>query len=140
MIEGYARPRVAEFFAGIGLVRMAIEEHGLDVVWANDIERDKLSLYAKNFDARDFVLGDIRDIRGVDVPDVDLATASFPCTDLSLAGNRVGLRGEQSGLFWEFSRVTHGHLGDKTKLSISNDLNVVDAINLTHTLEAFATM
>ncbi len=105
MIEGYARPRVAEFFAGIGLVRMAIEEHGLDVVWANDIERDKLSLYEKNFDARDFVLGDIRDIRGVDVPDVDLATASFPCTDLSLAGNRVGLRGEQSGLFWEFSRV-----------------------------------
>jgi len=105
MIEHYGRPRVAEFFAGIGLVRMAIEEHDFNVVWANDIEPSKRALYQENFDASDFVLGDIRDVHGADLPDIDLATASFPCTDLSLAGNRVGLRGEQSGLFWEFSRV-----------------------------------
>lgn len=105
MIERYVRPRMAEFFAGIGLVRMALETHGFDAVWANDIEPAKLSLYEKNFEARNFVLGDIRDIHGADIPDIDLATASFPCTDLSLAGNRAGLKGEQSGLFWEFSRV-----------------------------------
>lgn len=39
------------------------------------------------------------------MPTVDLATASFPCTDLSLAGWRRGLDGEQSGMFWEFARV-----------------------------------
>ncbi|MDQ2785167.1 MAG: DNA cytosine methyltransferase [Chloroflexota bacterium] len=105
MIERHAQMRVAEFFAGIGLVRMAIEEQGFNVVWANDIEPAKLSLYERNFDAGDFVLDDIRNIHGADIPDIDLATASFPCTDLSLAGNRVGLRGEQSGLFWEFARV-----------------------------------
>lgn len=97
--------RVAEFFAGIGLVRMALERHGCDVVWANDIEPAKFELYARNFDAHHFVLDDIRHVRGSSVPDVDLATASFPCTDLSLAGARRGLSGEQSGLFWEFHRV-----------------------------------
>lgn len=39
------------------------------------------------------------------MPSVDIATASFPCVDLSLAGYRKGLEGEQSGLFFEFCRV-----------------------------------
>jgi DNA (cytosine-5)-methyltransferase 1 len=97
--------RVAEFFAGIGLVRRAVEAEGFRVVFANDIEPSKASLYAANFDAAHFVLGDVRRVRGVNMPEIDLATASFPCTDLSLAGNRRGLAGEQSGMFWEFARV-----------------------------------
>lgn len=97
--------QAAEFFAGIGLVRAALEQAGFQIVFANDIERFKRDLYAENFDARDFFLGDIRVIRGKDVPSMDLATASFPCTDLSLAGGRLGLVGRSSGLFWEFARV-----------------------------------
>jgi len=97
--------RAAEFFAGIGLVRKAIETEGFRVVFANDIEPDKHALYAANFEAGHFVLGDVRAIRGDGIPDIDLATASFPCTDLSLAGNRAGLAGEGSGMFWEFARV-----------------------------------
>jgi DNA (cytosine-5)-methyltransferase 1 len=97
--------RVAEFFAGIGLVRMGLEAHGLKVVWANDIDVNKHTLYVANFDASDFRLDDIRNVRGWELPDIDLATASFPCTDLSLAGNRAGLHGIQSSMFWEFARV-----------------------------------
>jgi DNA (cytosine-5)-methyltransferase 1 len=100
-----AQSRVAEFFAGIGLVRMAVERAGARVVWANDIEDSKRALYAANFDAAHFVLGDVRSVGGADVPDVEIATASFPCVDLSLAGWRRGLAGEQSGMFWEFARV-----------------------------------
>lgn len=44
-------------------------------------------------------------LRGSDIPTVDVATASFPCTDLSVAGNRAGLAGAESGLFWEFARL-----------------------------------
>ena len=95
----------AEFFAGIGLVRAAIERAGFGVVFANDIEPDKCSMYAANFDASHLVCGDVRRVRGSDVPLIDLATASFPCTDLSLAGNRAGLAGDGSGMFWEFARV-----------------------------------
>ena len=97
--------RAAEFFAGIGLVRMALQRVGIDVVWANDIEPIKKRIYSENFGAADFRLGDIRQLRGSDLPDVDVATASFPCTDLSLAGWRRGLAGSGSGMFWEFARV-----------------------------------
>ena len=98
-------PRVAEFFAGIGLVREALEGVGFDVVWANDIEPSKMALYEANYGAEHFSLRDIRDVVGDDIPDVSLATASFPCTDLSLAGNRAGFAGEESSMFWEFARV-----------------------------------
>jgi DNA (cytosine-5)-methyltransferase 1 len=102
--------RVAEFFAGIGLVRLALEEEGFSVVFANDIEPVKRDLYITNFGDQHFVLDDVRNVRGDQIPDVDLATASFPCTDLSLAGMRAGLEGEQSGMFWEFARVL-GEMG-----------------------------
>jgi len=108
-------PRAAEFFAGIGLMRAGLAAAGVDVVWANDIEPAKRASYAANFGGADYVLGDVRDVAGDDVPTVELATASFPCTDLSLAGNRDGLgesagshvRADGSSMFWEFARVLH---------------------------------
>lgn len=100
-----SQPSVAEFFAGIGLVRSGMEAAGFEVVWANDISPMKHAVYAANFDGDDYRLCDVRDVRGGDVPDVDVATASFPCIDLSLAGHRRGLAGEQSGLYFEFVRV-----------------------------------
>ncbi|HET7568526.1 MAG TPA: DNA (cytosine-5-)-methyltransferase [Gaiellaceae bacterium] len=105
MPTSHSGPRAAEFFAGIGLVRMAIERAGFAVVWANDVSEAKRDLYVAHFGPDDFVLSDIRDVRGDDVPAVALATASFPCTDISLAGNRRGLHGGQSSMFWEFARV-----------------------------------
>jgi DNA (cytosine-5)-methyltransferase 1 len=99
------RPLAAEFFAGIGLVRSALETAGFEVAWANDIEPAKKRLYAANHDASDFVLRDVREISGGDLPSVAVATASFPCTDLSLAGNRAGLAGTESSMLWEFTRV-----------------------------------
>ena len=98
-------PIAAEFFAGIGLVRAGLELSGVEVVWANDIEPIKHAVYESNFDEAHYILGDIRGVEGESVPCVDIATASFPCVDLSLAGYRRGLDGEQSGLFFEFSRV-----------------------------------
>lgn len=105
--------RAAEFFAGIGLMRLGLEAADISTVWANDIEPDKRDMYVANFSANEFLLADIRDIEGQSLPAVDVATASFPCTDLSLAGNRKGLgataapRGEDGGssMFWEFARV-----------------------------------
>jgi DNA (cytosine-5)-methyltransferase 1 len=105
-----ARPiRIAEFFAGIGLVKTALEPLGAQVVWANDIEPAKQKAYAANHQADHFLLDDVRNVLASQLPpDLDLATSSFPCVDLSLAGNRQGLAGAQSGMFYEFARV----LGD----------------------------
>ncbi|MEZ4552965.1 MAG: DNA cytosine methyltransferase [Dehalococcoidia bacterium] len=97
--------RAAEFFAGIGLVRVALARSGIEVVFANDIEPFKRDMYVENFGDDDFLLADVRTLSGNTIPSIDIATASFPCTDLSLAGWRRGFDGEQSSLYWEFIRI-----------------------------------
>ncbi|WP_241825655.1 DNA cytosine methyltransferase [Micromonospora sp. CB01531] len=99
----------AEFFAGIGLVRLGLESAGFRVAWSNDIERDKRDMYAGHFgEGEDHVLDphDVAEVKGSDMPaGLDLAWASFPCTDLSLAGWRRGLSGSESSTFWHFTRI-----------------------------------
>ena len=93
----------AEFFAGIGLVREALEPLGWRCVFANDIAPGKAEMYRSRFGFRHFVTDDINNLRVDQLPaDIDLVTASFPCIDLSLAGNRAGLAGEHSGTVWPF--------------------------------------
>ena len=101
---------VAEFFAGIGLMRMGLEQAGWNTVWANDIEEDKMKMYRGHFtdDEAHFHLGDVHELAPNDIPSVALATASFPCNDLSLAGARRGLAGQHSGAFWGFVNALKG--------------------------------
>jgi DNA mismatch endonuclease (patch repair protein) len=82
---------VAEFFAGIGLMRVGLEKEGWKVVFANDIDEKKQEMYKAHFPDTDehFVLDDIHKLRADQVPYCTLATASFPCNDLSLAGARA---------------------------------------------------
>lgn len=97
----------AEFFAGIGLMRMGLEAQGWTTLFANDIDVQKYKMYSTQFPDADthFHLGDIHHLPASDVPTVSLATASFPCTDLSLAGSRSGLSGKQSSAFWGFMSI-----------------------------------
>ena len=96
----------AEFFAGIGLMRMGLERAGWHVAFANDIAEDKQQMYRDHFGSGDeFVLGDVHKLAANEVPDIALATASFPCNDLSLAGARQGLAGAQSSAFWGFIEI-----------------------------------
>ena len=90
----------AEFFAGVGLVHEALSENGWNCLWANDICREKRETYIANFGNSKFYLGDVWDcVKSPEIiPDqCFLYTASFPCTDMSLAGARKGLAGEESG-------------------------------------------
>ncbi len=101
---------VAEFFAGIGLMRLGLEKAGWKTIWANDIDLDKKSMYRGHFndDPDVFLLDDIHQIDPDSIPTVTLATASFPCTDLSLAGGRRGLDGSGSSSFWGFIKAIKG--------------------------------
>lgn len=73
-------------------------------VFANDIDRKKAEIYRAYFgDNGELVVGDIAAVTPEQLPGhVDLAWASFPCQDLSLAGNGTGLNGKRSGTFWPF--------------------------------------
>lgn len=95
------KPRAAEFFSGIGLVRLALESQGWDVIFANDIDEDKAELYRQNWpDDEHLVVGDIHQLDPAHIPTCDLFTASFPCNDLSIAGKWEGLSGKESSAFW----------------------------------------
>lgn len=101
---------VLEFFAGIGLMHLGLDNAGWSTVWANDIDPDKEAMYRHHFvdDCDEFVLGDVHDLDPLSIPSATLATASFPCTDLSLAGARRGLAGTGSGAFWGFINAIEG--------------------------------
>lgn len=99
------RKTAAEFFAGIGLVRLALEHAGWSTVFANDNDPQKIEMYSSNFGNAGLDSRSITDLKGSDIPSCAIATASFPCNDLSLAGARRGLDGTHSGTFWAFTRI-----------------------------------
>lgn len=48
---------------------------------------------------------DIRKVCAESLPNVNVWTGGFPCQDVSMAGERKGLYGERTGLFFEFVRL-----------------------------------
>lgn len=93
-----------EFFAGSGLVAYGLKGM-FRPVWANDICLKKAEVYKANFTYDHFHLGDIKNMRGKDLPYAHLSWASFPCQDLSLAGSMDGIDAQRSGLIWEWLRI-----------------------------------
>jgi len=71
-------------------------------------------MYSAQFpsSADHFTLADIHSLKVEEVPRATLATASFPCTDLSLAGMREGLGGKHSSAYWGFVRILK-EMGDE---------------------------
>ena len=104
-----ARRTFLEFFAGGGMARAGLGD-GWECLFANDFNAMKAATYVANWGAGDMKVGDVAQLALADLPDVavDLAWASFPCQDLSLAGGYRGLGHEQddkptrSGTFWPF--------------------------------------
>lgn len=95
-------PTFYEFFAGGGMARA-----GLGPTWtclfANDFDQKKAGSYRANWGGDHLWVGDVADVRADQLPGTaDLAWASFPCQDLSLAGSGAGLTGARSGTFWPF--------------------------------------
>lgn len=97
-----------EFFAGGGMARLGLGA-GWDCVFANDFDPLKAGAYRANFGGGHFAEGDIWKLEAADLPGrPDLAWASSPCQDLSLAGRRGGLDGGRSSAFWGFHRLIEG--------------------------------
>lgn len=98
-----------EFFAGGGMARTGLAQ-GWRCRFANDIDEKKAAVYKINFNgAPELKVCNVTALTTNDLPGIaDLAWASFPCQDLSLAGHRCGLIGERSGAFWPFWRLMQG--------------------------------
>jgi len=97
-----AQPTYYEFFAGGGMARAGLGP-GWRCLFANDFDAKKAESYRANWGGEALHVGDVRRIETAQLPGrADLAWASFPCQDLSLAGAGAGLAGERSGTFWPF--------------------------------------
>ena len=84
------------------MVRAGLGEEW-DCVFANDFDHKKCGTYRLNWGSTELTTADIKTLSSKDVPGrADLAWASFPCQDLSLAGSGAGLKGDRSGTFWPF--------------------------------------
>jgi DNA (cytosine-5)-methyltransferase 1 len=98
----------AELFAGIGLVRLALDRSGWQTVFANDNDPQKVAMYSANFGTEGFDARSIHALAPKDIPTCGLITASFPCNDLSVAGAREGLNGRHSSTFWALVTLLRG--------------------------------
>lgn len=96
-----------EFFAGGGMARLGLGERWA-CAFANDFDPVKAATYRANFpDAADhFHEGDVWKLDSRSLPGrADVAWASSPCQDFSLAGARAGLEGGRSSAFFGFWRL-----------------------------------
>ncbi|HEY6390416.1 MAG TPA: DNA cytosine methyltransferase [Bryobacteraceae bacterium] len=95
-------PSFYEFFAGGGMARAGLGERW-ECLLANEIDAKKGASYARNWGSDRLKIADVAALTTADAPGhADLAWASFPCQDLSLAGSYVGLKGKRSGTFWSY--------------------------------------
>ncbi len=94
-----------EFFAGGGMARLGLGE-GWRCLFANDFDRLKAATYRANFGDDDFDARNVWKLTAADLPGrADLAWASSPCQDFSLAGGRAGLGGGKSSAFFGFWKL-----------------------------------
>jgi len=126
--------KLFEAFSGIGCQRLALKRltDNYESVGISEIDKPALKSYeAIHGDCKNY--GSICDIH--ELPEIDIFTWSFPCTDLSKAGKQKGLgskeKGQEqtrSGLCYEVLRVLHENTNNLPRVLIME--NVIDLIQV----------
>lgn len=96
--------RLGSLFDGSGGFALASMLEGVTPVWASEIEPFPIRVTTKRIPHMKHY-GDICRVDGRKVEPVDIITFGSPCTDLSVAGQRAGLEGSKSVLFYEAIRI-----------------------------------
>lgn len=101
-----------DFFAGIGGFHSGLESVGYEMIGWVEWDKYARKSYEALYDTEGkYTANDIKSIKsGKELPTADLWAFGSPCTNISLAGNRVGIKGEQSSMFFEVIRL----LNDRT--------------------------
>lgn len=97
---------VLSLFDGISTGRLALQMAGIsvDTYLASEVDPAPMRISAYNWP--DVIqLGDVRDLRGRDLPPVDLVIGGSPCQGFSRAGRHLNFDDPRSALFFEFARI-----------------------------------
>ena len=96
-----------DLFSGIGGFHLGFERAGYQVKsFFSEIDKHAVAVYKQKFKNSTYV-GSVTDVRGAELPTIDLITFGSPCQDFSLAGKRKGMEGERSSLILEAIRLIH---------------------------------
>lgn len=96
--------KLGSLFDGSGTCPLAASAVGIVPAWASEIEPFPKAITESRFPNM-VHLGDITKMDGGKIEPVDVITFGSPCQNLSIAGNRKGLEGEESSLFLEAVRI-----------------------------------
>ena len=95
---------LGSLFDGLGGWQIAACRAGIKPVWSSEVEKFPIALTKFRFPYTE-QLGDVTKIKGNEIEPVDIITSGSPCQDLSVAGDRAGLSGTRSNLFFEAVRI-----------------------------------
>ncbi len=95
---------LGSLFDGIGVFPLAARLNGIEPVWASEIMKAPVSITKRHFPNMAH-LGDITLLDGGKIPPVDIITFGSPCQNLSQIGDRAGLAGKKSSLFFQAIRI-----------------------------------
>ena len=96
---------LGSLFDGIGGFCYAAYLTGrIKPIWAAEIEQNCIDITRYRFPEVMHV-GSVTELKGDEIQPVDIITFGSPCQDLSIAGQRKGLKGNRSGLFMEAIRI-----------------------------------
>lgn len=96
--------KVAGLFSGVGGIELGFEQAGTKTVWSNDIDEKASKTLELNFDHR-IIVDDIHNLKGNDIPDVDIIVGGFPCQAFSVAGYQKGFEDERGEVFFQMARL-----------------------------------
>lgn len=95
---------MGSLFDGIGVFPLAASRHGIVPVWASEIVPDAISITKRHFPEM-IHLGDITALSGSKIPAVDVITFGSPCQNFSQIGDKSGIQGVKSSLFYQAIRI-----------------------------------
>ena len=96
---------LGSLFDGIGGFCYAAQLTGrITPIWAAEIEPSCIDITRYRFPEVMHV-GSVTELKGDEIQPVDIISFGSPCQDLSIAGQRKGLKGNRSGLFMEAIRI-----------------------------------
>lgn len=97
---------VGSLFSGAGLCDLGLEWAGMKHRFFCEVNPFCRSILRRHWPGIP-IYEDVRELRGANLPPVDVLCGGFPCQDVSLAaaGKRKGITGKRSGLWHEYARL-----------------------------------
>lgn len=94
-----------DLFSGVGGFHLGFANSGYKMnTFFSEVDKHAIAVYKQQFKKSTYV-GSVTDVRGANLPKIDLITFGSPCQDFSLSGKRKGMEGDRSSLVLEAIRL-----------------------------------